>query len=71
MMNYIQKKLSPYIVDLVVIINLFGIHTYLVIIMTHVMVLEIPVHPLQWLIVPTLKMSLLHVVSDYNNTVTK
>ena len=48
---------------MVVPVYQYGVHTCLVIPLTHVMVLVIPAHQLQWLDVPTLKMLLWNVVS--------
>ena len=52
---------------MVIPVNQFGVQTCIVLPLTHVMVLEIPVHQLQYLLVTTMKMLLSHVVSIYTN----
>ena len=61
----ITIKLFDYYLDLVLPVNQFGVHTCLVYTLTHVMVLEIIVHQLQQLVVPTMKILLSRVVSCY------
>ena len=55
------------IIDLLVPVNLFGVQTCLVLSLTDVMVLVIPVHQVQSVTVPTMKLLLWNVVSDSIN----